>query len=231
MSRYRYLLIDLDDTLVSFHKTFQASLKTVFRRLMGRDIRPEELDWYEEANTLCWKQLERKEITKEILKHKRFAMLSEHFGLGMDDEMICQMNEAYMEELSRTVIYMPGTQEFVRYAAERYRLIVITNGTDWVQHGRLSRVSFAGDLAGVVISDEIGVNKPDPRFFDGVTAITGDSDKSRYLVIGDSETSDIAFGRAVGLDTLRLCGADAETAAMYRACDWDGVIRILEQAK
>ena len=59
-------------------------------------------------------------------------------------------------------------------------------------------------MKGIVISDEIGVDKPDPRFFEAVVQLTGDPDVSHYLVVGDSLSSDIRFGKNIGADTCRI---------------------------
>ena len=53
----------------------------------------------------------------------------------------------------------------------------------------------------MVISEEIGVAKPDPRFFEIALAMAGNPDPREVLVIGDSLTSDIQGGIAYGLDT------------------------------
>ena len=45
-----------------------------------------------------------------------------------------------------------------------------------------------------------------------MTALTGDTDPAHYLVIGDSQSSDISFGRAIGADTVWIhCRDDGQS--------------------
>ncbi len=210
MSRnYQYLLIDLDDTLLDWYKTERQALTETFRERFSRVLTDAEVMTYNAINAECWKLLERKMITKPQLKVKRFLEFMREIGLldGREDAdtevaIVQDVNRDYMERMSGIVVEFPDAAEVCRALAKRYRIFLITNGTDWVQRGRLAGVSFADVFEGIVISDEVGCNKPDPAFFRGVTELTGDDDPAHYLVIGDSLTSDIAFGRAIGADTV-----------------------------
>ncbi|MBO4767589.1 MAG: HAD-IA family hydrolase [Lachnospiraceae bacterium] len=198
---YQYLLVDLDDTILDWKMSERTVLCDVIFRRYGRTLTEEEIARYGDINAACWKQLERREITKEELTIKRFQAFLESLSIAEDEEGLRALNRSYMERNSQLAFVIPGAERACRELAKRYRLILITNGTDWVQRGRLAKIPFAECFCGVVISDEVGCNKPAPEFFRGVTAITGDTDVSRYLVIGDSQSSDIAFGRAIGADT------------------------------
>lgn len=200
--KYRYLLIDLDDTLLDWHETERRALTEVFRERLGRELTPEEVASYNAINAACWKLLERKMITKPELKVKRFTEFMDFLGMQPDVAQVRGINDRYMEIMSHIVVEFPDSARVCRKLAEKYTLILITNGTDWVQRGRLQGISFSDCISGVVISDEVGCNKPDPAFFEGVKAITGDADPEHYLVIGDSQSSDISFGRAIGADTV-----------------------------
>ena len=59
-------------------------------------------------------------------------------------------------------------------------------------------------MEGIFISDEIGYDKPDVRFFEYVQRSIPGFEKSRALVIGDSLFSDIRGGVDFGLDTCYL---------------------------
>ncbi len=55
-------------------------------------------------------------------------------------------------------------------------------------------------FSGLFISDEIGIDKPAPRYFDAVKRGIPDFDASKSLVIGDSITSDMRGGIDAGID-------------------------------
>ena len=51
------------------------------------------------------------------------------------------------------------------------------------------------------ISEEIGCDKPDKRYFDAVGKLIPDYDPQKAIIIGDSLTSDIMGGINAGIDT------------------------------
>ena len=60
------------------------------------------------------------------------------------------------------------------------------------------------------ISEELAVAKPDPAFFDKVFAATGEHTREKYLVIGDSLSSDIDGAAAAGLDCVWFAPKQAD---------------------
>lgn len=209
---YRYLLLDFDNTLVDFNETERRALRSTFAELFGRDLSEEEIAVYHRINDECWKMLERKEIDKPMLQRLRFGRFLE--ALHMPDADVMTVNRTYMGIMGKTVIEYAESGNVCRTLSKSYRLFVITNGTAYIQKDRFSGTSFAPYIEALVISDEIGVNKPAPEFFDAILEKTGDPDRSHYLVVGDSLTSDILFGKNIGVDTCFV--GTAENDATYR---------------
>lgn len=208
---YRYLLLDFDNTLVNFNETERRTLRVTFSALFGRCLTDEETELYHRINDECWKMLERKEIDKPMLQKLRFSRYTEALGLTGADVM--EVNRTYMDNLAKTVVEYPFSYDVCRRLAEQYELYVITNGTTHIQKARLAGTRFAPFIRNLFISDEIGVNKPAPEYFDAVEREIGDPDRSRYLVIGDSVTSDIRLGKNAGTDTCFV--GTAENDADY----------------
>ncbi|MBO4281092.1 MAG: HAD-IA family hydrolase [Lachnospiraceae bacterium] len=209
---YRYLLLDFDNTLVDFNETERRALSVTFDALYKRKLSKEEIGIYHRINDSCWKMLERKEIDKPELKRLRFEQFTEAIGIKNAD--VGEINRTYMDILSKTVVEYPDSFETCRILAKNHTLFVITNGTAYVQKDRLAGASFAPFISGLFISDEIGVNKPAPEFFDAIIKETQDTKRSSYLIVGDSPTSDILFGKNAGVDTCYV-GA-GESDADYR---------------
>ena len=81
------------------------------------------------------------------------------------------------------------------------RLYIITNGLKNVQTPRMNASGLLPYIERSFISEDIGVEKPDVKYFEAVSSMIPDFKKSEALVIGDSLTSDMAGGIAFGLDT------------------------------
>ncbi len=223
---YKILLMDLDDTILDFKKTEKEALRQTFCKY-GLELDEAQIRNYSDINLRCWKRLERKEIDKEELKALRFAeflkTLPEAPQIGTE-----QINRDYMEALSSFVFPLPGAEEAVRALSQHYRLAIITNGTTWVQERRFSGMSFRDCFERMFISDVLGVQKPDPHFFAQVKEAMGEADSSRYLVIGDSQTSDIQGGIRAGMDTCFVCPEPVpDCPANYQASCLGEVLKIL----
>lgn len=83
------------------------------------------------------------------------------------------------------------------------RVVVVTNGTSAQQRGKIARCAVEPHVDAVVVSDEEGVAKPDPRLLeialDRVGA--GDADRAGVWMVGDAAHLDVAAGRAAGVRT------------------------------
>lgn len=215
MKPYRYLLLDFDNTLVNFTETERIALCLTFKHLFSRSLTDEEVHCYNAINRSYWEKLERREVTKDQLKDGRMRDFSEKLGIKDVDTTVVNLD--YMNNLAHTIVEYPGSFEACKKLAEHYILYIITNGTDYIQHSRLEGTSFFQYISDIFISDEIGVNKPAPEFFDAIVRKTGDRDLSHYLVVGDSLTSDILFGKNIGVDTCYVGNKDCD--ADYRILD------------
>ena len=54
----------------------------------------------------------------------------------------------------------------------------------------------------IFISEKIGFEKPNIEFFDYIFDTVGSREKSEYVIIGDSLTSDIRGGNNAGIKTI-----------------------------
>jgi len=118
--------------------------------------------------------------------------------------------DAYIGHLAAGSHLLDGAIATLDALAVDHRIAFITNGLADVQRPRLEGAALLHRAEALVISDEVGVAKPDPAIFDLVLRAMDDPDRLRVLMIGDSLTSDIAGGRDAGLDTVWVAddGAD-----------------------
>lgn len=206
MKRYDYLLFDADNTLydfshaeyVSFGKACEQCGIVCSNALYAR---------YSQINDALWKKLEKKETTFDELKVERFRLLLCENGYADNDKTMAEAAKictCYMEALSKNNDLVDGAYEVCRRLKDRFSLYLVTNGTAYTQRSRFSSSTIADCFRGMFISGEIGVSKPSPLFFDKVIEAVGETDRSRYLVIGDSLTSDCDGAIGAGLDICYL---------------------------
>jgi len=196
--RYRFILLDADNTLFDFDA---CEKEAFFRTVRDFAANPTEAMYrrYSELNLACWKALERGEITREELKIRRFAQLRQEYPLSATPEELC---EHYVTHLSMQSILYPGAVEFVRELASMADVYIVTNGLATVQEGRFRDCPLLAHLKDVFISEKIGAQKPDKLFFDRVTERIEGFDPRAAIVIGDSLTSDIKGANNAGIDCI-----------------------------
>ena len=202
MKNYRYLLLDLDNTLFDFDRAEETAFHAAFSA-SGLVSDSAVYEAYHEINDRLWKQLERGEMTRERLKNLRFEQLFALFGWE-DNGRSQKISEDYFVLLSEQNFLLPGAEEVCRRLREKFALYIVTNGTYAVQIRRFSGSPLEPYITGMFVSEKLGSAKPSREYFEKVIRAVGDDELSHYCVIGDSLSSDIAGAAAIGIDAVWL---------------------------
>lgn len=201
---YRYLLIDNDDTLMDFHLAEQHALGDTLRR-HGIPDSEDILSQYHAINQALWKALERGETTQAKLKVERFRQLLA--ALGKDESRATELGEDFATALGNYNFLLPGAEAFLRRVSAAMPVALITNGLSRIQRSRLATSPLTPMLSAVIISEEAGVAKPDPRLAFLSMEALGCTDPRQAVLMGDSLSSDVGCARAAGIDSIWLAPA------------------------
>lgn len=199
MPRYQTVLLDADNTLFDFNASEELALRTV---LLARGYTPDEetVGLYLKINAELWESFARGEIGQEFLLEERFRRFDRAMGGSHDS---AQFNMDYQRALAANGILIPGAEELCRSLAQTgCTLAIVTNGATVAQKGRYAASPIRQYIPYLFISQELGVGKPDPRFFDHVCQALDISDRSTAVVVGDNLSSDILGGNRSGMDTI-----------------------------
>lgn len=199
--RYDILLVDNDNTLMDFDAAERQALALTLTTF-GLPADEATCQAYHEINDSCWKALERGETTQAKLKKDRFRMLMEH--LGRRDDMYLEMAVFYEEHLGDYNDLLPGAVELLEALHGRMKLVLVSNGISRTQRRRLATSPITPFFDAIIISEEVGVSKPDPKMIDCALESVGGADRSRVILLGDSATADIAAASAAGVTSLYL---------------------------
>ena len=119
---------------------------------------------------------------------------------------------------------LPGAEELVRYLAAKYPLTVVTNGFVEVQYEKFDKSGLRDCFAYIVLSEEVGCQKPNPRIFEEALRMNG-LQAEDVVMIGDSWNSDIQGAINAGIDQIWVTNADkANGDATY-------IVNSLEEVK
>lgn len=203
MSKYKYLLFDADNTLFDFSQAeYNAFGKTCAYFKMS--FSDELYKAYSVINDGLWKQLEIGKITLDFLKVERFRkLLTEKLDFPNTTDTFTlaeRWRDMYMDSLSEQSCLIEGAYDVCKSLFGKYKMYIITNGIGSIQKRRFTPSEIFSFFDGMFISEEIGVAKPSTKYFDYVLNSIGDTERSKYLVIGDSLTSDVDGAIGYGLD-------------------------------
>lgn len=201
MKPYLYLLFDVDNTLLDFNRGERLAFEQALASF-GIEIRPCYYPLYHEANDALWKAYERREIAKERIYTDRFADFSRKAKLTLPCE---EVERIYRDKLSTMALPIEGSAALLQDLKQAgYRLFLVTNGDERVQLSRLKKSGLSPFFEAVFVSEAVGHAKPSPLFFDAVENAIDGFDRSRALVIGDSETSDILGANRADIDCCHI---------------------------
>jgi 2-haloacid dehalogenase len=194
---YRGIFFDADDTLFDYPRAERAALRACLREFrLSVELGP-FLAAYRRHNRDVWQDFERGETDQAALRVERFRRLA--VELGIAGLPLDRISVFYLEALSGQPKLLPGALATVRALAKKYPLALVTNGIASVQRRRFAASPITAYFQAVVISEEVGLAKPDPRIFrpalQAIGAAAGD-----VLYVGDSVTSDMEAARRAGMD-------------------------------
>ena len=191
------VLLDLDNTILDFDKAEKTALGRAFTAL-GVAYDEALLKRYNAINIQHWEMLEDGLLTRDQVLVKRFEALYREYGIEADAD---RSQALYEHLLSEGHWFLPGAEELLETLAGEYRLFLCSNGSAQVQEGRIASAGIAPYFERIFVSEHMGANKPEKRYFDLCFAEIPGFDRERTIMLGDSLTSDIRGGINAGVKT------------------------------
>jgi YjjG family noncanonical pyrimidine nucleotidase len=150
-------------------------------------------------NVKIWKRLESGDINKTYLRANRWNIILQKLGIDYDGTII---EKRFENGVALGAYPVDGAYELLDYLKEKYELYVVSNGLKFVQESRVKIGKYDKYFKALFLSEDIGVQKPDTKFFDCCHKLLGYPDKSDIILIGDSLSADIKGGNDFGIDTI-----------------------------
>ena len=225
--RYQYLLIDNDNTLMDFNA---AEAKALIELLSAHGLPTDDatVHTYHEINDALWKALERGETTQPLLKVERFRQLLA--VLGREDLDPAVLGAEYAAGLGNHADLLPGAADFIHAVHGKMKIALVSNGVSAIQRGRLSKCPLTPLFDAIVISEEAGVAKPDPRLLEIALEQLSCTDKSAAVMMGDSLSADIAAANNAGMDSIFFSlKGKASDKATYTVFNHEEALKILTE--
>ncbi len=210
MKQYKAVFIDWDQTIGDFWNAAKLAQQDIFVKYDLQRFYPSAEAFYEvyhPHNLMLWDLYGEDKITKPYLQHDRFywpLTQSPHYKKEDDAEIqaMADLIAADFEELTtQHFALLPHSAEVVRYLASKYPLTVVSNGFVSVQYRKIKASGLQDCFAHIVLSEEVGVNKPQPEIYEYALRINGVNAED-VIMIGDTYASDIQGAINAGIDQI-----------------------------
>ena len=198
------LLLDLDDTIVSFSvgpRNFWLEAFQAHQARCGRLSAASFLEAIERTARWYWSDPERAHQGRvELVRARREIVALALPELHRDDpELTCTVADHLTREKERAVAPFPGAVEALKALRGRgVRLGLVTNGSGGLQRAKLERFDLEPFFDVVVIEGEAGFGKPDPRIFRLALERLSVTAEQAWMV-GDNLYADIEGAKQVGM--------------------------------
>ena len=203
MSHYRHIFFDLDHTLWDFDKNSGETLVELYAKYglgsFGFDVN-EFIEGFIRVNYQLWDQFNRKELTRDQLRQKRFSQVFEEIS-PMNPIPPSDLSEDYISNCPQRSHVLPGVHETLEYLKQKYSLHIITNGFHEIQFTKLKSSKIDHYFTHIVTSKESGAAKPDREAFDFILQ-KAETVPNECIMVGDDLLADMNGARSVGIDQV-----------------------------
>jgi len=192
MREIKALIFDLDNTLLDRTKTFyQFSTKLIekYFRESSPDDKMRMINQIIEMDQDGYK--DKKQLFSELLELYSWPATPSH------DELMNFYNHEYVE----SAVLMDHAFKVIEHFRNKYKIGLITNGRTDIQYGKIDKLNIRSYFDTIIVSEEAGVKKPDPRIFNMALAQLNAAPEA-CIYIGDHPVNDIEGASRAGLYTI-----------------------------
>ena len=203
MTKYRNLFIDLDDTVYDFSAASRESFLETYEQLHYEryfDSFEHYMSLYEPYNLELWRIYGEGKITKDELNRRRYSHPLEAVGVN-DPQLATTFCSKALGLIPTKGHLVPGAVELLEHLRPKYNLYILSNGFKELQSRKMQTAGIDKYFDALILSEDIGVNKPDCRLYEYAMRKTA-SAPQESLMIGDMFDTDIVGAANFGIDSL-----------------------------
>lgn len=182
----RLILFDLDNTICDYRTARTARTRYAFEPWF-----PATADLDEAVHTAMQYPTEGDEHLAEVLADYGIA--------GADAAELAR--QRFIEDRFRGLVLFDEAIAVLAAIGEVAELGLVTNGPTVIQRTKIAMFELEARFPVIVVSEEVGYWKPDPRIF-AVALERAGRDPSETIYVGDSADHDIPGARAAGMRAI-----------------------------
>ncbi len=192
---------DGDMTLWDFRKVMRHSLKHTLKAIQQQVPTQRALELTVDEMIVIRNQFAEEVKGKiwnlEEIRLRAFERTLEHIG-HPDTELAAYLNAMYLKHRFEDIELYPDVIPTFDVLAPHFKLGLLSNGNTYPE-----RCGLEDRFVFVIFSQDVQVEKPDPRIFE-ITALQAGCELAQMLHVGDSLENDVAGAQNVGASAVWL---------------------------
>ena len=224
MKMIKAVLIDIDNTLLDFHKCSKEAMCLAAEEY-GIKFPENYFEIFTKINNSLWEKIEKGELDRQGLFKVRWKLIFE--AMGIDEDGLA-FEETFRANIKQSAIPVDGAKEILLYLSEKYYVAVASNSELAQQEKRLKKADMLKYISKIFTSEEIGFAKPSEGFFAHCENELPQLERDEIILIGDSVTADIEGAKKFGFKTCWFNFARKENPVCEKA---DYIINNLAEIK
>ncbi len=203
--KYRHLFFDLDHTLWDFESNAKLTLEELYTSLQLPTYGIGDFllffERYNYHNDRLWERYRKGYIRRDELRIKRMRQTLLDFKVANED-LAQTLDTRFLELLPTRTMLFPHTKEVLEHLLSKdYRIHLITNGFETVQHSKLKYAGLTGYFDQVITSEASNSLKPRKEIFEYAFQKAG-ANPEESIMIGDDLEADIKGAQNAGIDQV-----------------------------
>lgn len=196
----RAVLFDLDDTLFDHAGCARHALAAVqgcdpaLAAMTFEALERTHAEFLEQLHT----DVMLGRVPLETARRERFRRLLAASGGAASDALAARLAATYRDTYRESRRAVAGAAELLAAVKQRARIGIVSNNLLDEQQEKLRTCALDAFVDALVVSEEIGVSKPDPAIFrvalERIGCAPGDA-----VMVGDSWSADVTGARAAGI--------------------------------
>ena len=138
-------------------------------------------------------------------------------------------NDFYYEYMWKYAVLKPGTIEMLKALRSKYKLAILSNGQSKSQHDKITHCELDDCFDEVIVSGDIGINKPNKEIFEIVADKLGVKPEE-CVFVGDVFASDIIGAIKANMIPVWIVG-DKERPSSYTGIRISSMSELLDVLK
>ena len=196
--KFAAVIFDVDDTLFDREAAQLLVLDIIIERypeLFGKHDKQKIAEAFLESDRLVTRDFQDGKPSSGLRRSRSIHFLQ---LLGLSDEYADKLTDFYVHNLPGVRATMEGADELISRLSGQYRIGIISNGLPDVQYRKLESIGIRQHCHCVVLSEELGIRKPDAGIFLHTASLLG-VPPAACLYVGNSYRDDVIGAANAGM--------------------------------